>query len=154
MKGFSLSDSGYVSSCVETGLKVLKAGEVKIAAGCSDDEIAGVVQSSKKSDTGYACRLTHDGSFSCCTRNLRPCGGLKGRICKHIVLLLFGLTEAGQLRPKDIASWITASQSKKPELDKDLMKAVFAKKKVLGTADITWHAVKTKPADYKKFWLR
>jgi len=133
-------------------LPMLRSGQNEIAVGSSGKEVAGVVKSLKKPDAVYACRLTHEGAFSCCSKNLRPCGGLRGDICKHIMLLLFAMAVAGKLRPDELAKWITASQSQKPELDKSLMEDVFAQKKKLGATKMTWKSVATQPADFKTFW--
>ena len=51
----------------------------------------GVVKSQSSKDLVYSCRLAADGAFGCCTQNLRPCGGLRGALCKHLLVLIVGL---------------------------------------------------------------
>ena len=56
-----------------------------------------------------AASAVADGTFSCCTQNLLPCGGLQGRICKHLLVLVVGLVKSGQADPTLVDRWITAS---------------------------------------------
>ena len=74
--------------------------KVQLFADVKDDALVGIVKSQSNRDLVYSCRLDQDGSFACCTQNLRPCGGLRGALCKHLLVLIVGLTRAGQLDPQ------------------------------------------------------
>ncbi|MCB9686169.1 MAG: hypothetical protein H6735_14100 [Alphaproteobacteria bacterium] len=45
----------------------------------------------------YSCRITYEGDYSCCTQNLNVCGGLRGSVCKHILVLTIGLVQGKAL---------------------------------------------------------
>ena len=38
-----------------------------------------------------------DGTYACCTQNLNPCGGLRGKLCKHLLVLIIGMTRGGEI---------------------------------------------------------
>ena len=73
------------------------------------DHLVGVVKSQSDPDLVYSCRLNKDGDYACCTQNLNVCGGLRGALCKHLLVLIIGLTKGGELDPTLVKQWITAS---------------------------------------------
>ena len=83
------------SSRLSKALSMLKAKRFQLYAQVTDDALVGVVKSQTDRDLVYSCRLNQDGSFACCTQNLRPCGGLRGALCKHLLVLIVGLTPPG-----------------------------------------------------------
>jgi hypothetical protein len=64
----------------------------------TDELVTGVVRSQSDPGLVYACRLGADGSYSCCTQNFNVRGGLRGSICKHLLVLIIGLIQ--------LACWI------------------------------------------------
>src|SRR6185295_15672055 len=76
---------------------MLKAERFQLFAEVKDDSLVGVVKSQSSKDLVYSCRLAASGAFSCCTQNLRPCGGLRGALCKHLLVLIVGLARAGKI---------------------------------------------------------
>src|SRR5262249_35074920 len=100
---------------------MLKAERFQLFAEVKDDALVGVVKSQTSADLVYSCRLAADGAFGCCTQNLRPCGGLRGALCKHLLVLIIGLAKAGQLDSATVDHWIDLSRGKKPAIEEEAM---------------------------------
>jgi hypothetical protein len=129
-------------------LKMLKADRFKLYAQVKDDHLVGVVKSQSDPDLVYSCKLASDGTYGCCTQNLNICGGLRGSICKHLLVLVVGLTRAGDLDPNKIDDWVLASQGQKPVLDKDAMSDTFLRYKGAEAGEVDWRPTETIPEDY------
>ncbi|HYT92816.1 MAG TPA: hypothetical protein VEL76_29130 [Gemmataceae bacterium] len=91
------------------------------------------------------------GSFACCTQDLITCGGLKGALCKHILVLILGLTKSGQLDADVVEQWVTASRQKKQAIDKDKASDVFLRYKAAEAGEIDWRPTETVPEDFYAF---
>ena len=85
------------ASRMQKATSMLKADRFQLFAEVDADHLIGVVKSQSEHDLFYSCRLGADGSFACCTQNLNVCGGLRGALCKHLLVLVIGLVQAGQL---------------------------------------------------------
>jgi hypothetical protein len=129
-------------------LLMLKAERFQLFSQIENDFLVGVVKSQTDADLVYSCRLASDGSFSCCTQNLRPCGGLRGSLCKHLLVLVVGLTRSGQLDPAAVDEWVAASRKKKPAIDEELMSATFLRYKGAEAGEVDWRPTETIPEDY------
>jgi uncharacterized protein YjbI with pentapeptide repeats len=133
---------------LEKALAMLKAERFQLFSEVKDDSVVGVVRSQTNPDLVYSCRLCSDGKFGCCTQNLRPCGGLQGALCKHLLVLIVGLSKSGKLDPATVASWINASRAVKPSLDKEEMTATFLRYKGAEAGEVDWRPTETIPEDY------
>jgi len=133
---------------IDKATKMLKASGFKLFNDVTDQHVSGVVKSQTDPDLVYACRVAHDGQYSCCTQNLNVCGGLRGSICKHLLVLIIGLVQAGELDPTTIDAWIAKTHSVKPELDKETMGAIFIKYKGAEAGEVDWRPTETVPEDY------
>jgi uncharacterized protein YjbI with pentapeptide repeats len=133
---------------IDKATKMLKASGFKLFNDVSDECLSGVVKSQTDPDLVYACRVMHDGQYACCTQNLNVCGGLRGSICKHLLVLIIGLVQAGELDPTTIDGWIAKTHSVKPELDKEVMGAIFIKYKGAEAGEVDWRPTETVPEDY------
>ncbi|MDZ4836827.1 MAG: pentapeptide repeat-containing protein [Candidatus Melainabacteria bacterium] len=141
----------YDRARIKKALSMLKKKSFKLYSDLSEHSLTGVVKSHSNSSRVYACRLGNDGAFSCCTQNLRLCGGLKGAPCKHLLVLLLGLAKAGEL-PLNIALvWMQASSRKKPHVDQLLMSEIFLRYKSAEAGEIDWRPTETIPEDYYSF---
>jgi len=114
----------------------------------ADDHVVGVVRSQSTPDRVYACRLAADGQYSCGTQNVRPCGGLSGSVCKHLLVLLIGLAKAGPLEAGTALAWLRLARRQKPTFDKDALTATFLKYKGVADGDVDWRPTETVPEDY------
>jgi hypothetical protein len=129
-------------------LVMLQAERFQLYAQADGAALVGVVKSQSNPRLVYSCRLAADGSFGCCTQNLRPCGGLRGALCKHLLVLIVGLTKAGQLDPGTVHSWVRASRNQRPSNDRDPMSETFLRYKGAEAGAIDWRPTETVPEDY------
>jgi hypothetical protein len=138
------TDPGKLSKA----LSMLKADRFRLFAEVKDSSLVGVVKSQTDPELVYSCRLGADGHFACCTQNLNICGGLRGSLCKHLLVLIVGLTKAGQLEPAKVNDWVKSSAGKKPVLDKDQMSETFLRYKGAEAGEVDWRPTETIPEDY------
>jgi hypothetical protein len=136
------------SSRMSKVTKMLRADRFQLFSQVTDEHVTGVVKSQTDSSLVYACRLGKNGQFFCCTQNLNHCGGLRGALCKHILVLSIGLAQSGELDPTTANVWAKASRMKKPELDKDDATATFVRYKGAEAGEIDWRPTETIPEDY------
>ncbi len=129
-------------------LSMLKSYRFRVYAQSNDDQFVGVVKSQSDPDLVYSCRLNAEGTYACCTQNLNICGGLRGSLCKHLLVLIVGLTKNGELDPNVIDTWIRLSKTNKPALDKDAMSETFLRYKGAEAGEVDWRPSETIPEDY------
>jgi uncharacterized protein YjbI with pentapeptide repeats len=129
-------------------LAMLKADRFRLYAQVNDNHFVGVVKSQSDADLVYSCRLNADGTYACCTQNLNICGGLRGSLCKHLLVLIVGLTKNNELDPNVIDTWIRLSRTNKPALDKDAMSETFLRYKGAEAGEVDWRPTETIPEDY------
>jgi hypothetical protein len=133
---------------LDKALKMLKADRFKLYAQVAPDHLVGIVKSQSDPDLVYSCKLASDGVYGCCTQNLNICGGLRGSLCKHLLVLIVGLTNGGELDTNAIDSWVIHSKGQKPVLDRDAMSEVFLRYKGAEAGEIDWRPTETIPEDY------
>lgn len=141
----------FDQSRLQKAMKMLKAESFQLFGQVEDTSVTGVVKSQTTADLVYSCRLDSEGTFACCTQNLNSCGGLRGALCKHLLVLIVGLTKGEELDPTTINAWVAASKLQGPALDKDLMSEVFLKFKGAEAGEIDWRPTETVPEDYYAF---
>jgi hypothetical protein len=127
---------------------MLKADRFQLFSEVASDHVTGVVKSQTDPALIYACKLDDRGHFMCCTQNLNVCGGLRGKPCKHLLVLVVGLAQAGEAEADLLSKWTKATSGKKPALDKDAMSATFVKYKGAEAGEIDWRPTETIPEDY------
>jgi len=128
--------------------KMLKADRFELFVQQDDGHLTGVVKSQSDSTLVYSCRLKSDGAFCCCTQNLNVCGGLRGSLCKHLLVLIVGLAQNGEIDAATVHNWVTLSTAHKPNLDKDAMSETFLKYKGAEAGEIDWRPTETVPEDF------
>jgi hypothetical protein len=133
---------------LDTALKMLEAERFQLFSQVEADSLAGVVRSQSSASRVYSCRLTAEGAYSCCTQNLRPCAGLKGRVCKHLLVLIVGLIRTGQADPATVERWLKAARAQRPVLDRDVMSETFLRYKGAQAGEVDWRPTETIPEDY------
>jgi hypothetical protein len=137
-------DSGKVAKATD----MLRADRFRLFAEVDADRLVGVVKSQSDPSLVYSCRLACDGTYTCCTQNLNPCGGLRGSPCKHQLVLILGLARAGELEFETAMEWVRAACGKKPHLDRDAMTQVFLRYKGAEAGEIDWRPTETIPEDF------
>lgn len=137
-------DMARLDKCLE----MLRADRFQLFVDVDGDRVVGVVKSQGDASLIYACRLTSAGQFACCTQNLNACGGLRGAVCKHVLVLLVGLVQSGGLTSEQALAWVQASRANKPAHDKDAAAAVFVRYKGAEAGEVDWRPTETLPEDY------
>jgi uncharacterized protein YjbI with pentapeptide repeats len=132
-------------------LAMLKAERFQLFSQVEEDSLVGVVKSQSSAQRVYSCRLASDGSFSCCTQNLRICGGLAGAICKHLLVLIVGLARGGKVDLAAVDQWISSSRGQRPVMDHEAASAVFLRYKGAEAGEVDWRPTETVPEDYYAF---
>lgn len=129
-------------------MAMLRADRFQLFVDAGTDQVVGVVKSQGDPSLIYACRLGADGRYSCCTQNLNVCGGLRGSVCKHILVLTVGLAQSDAMPTTTVVDWIAASKRNKPELDKDAASEVFIRYKGAEAGEVDWRPTETLPEDF------
>lgn len=145
-----LSEDFYAPR-LKKSMQMLKAESFQLFAEVEENSVTGVIKSQTDPDLVYACRLDAEGRFACCTQKLYACGGLRWALCKHLLLLIVGLTKEGKLDPTTVSSWIEASKMHRPKHNRKLMSEVFLKYKGAEAGEIDWRPTETVPEDYYAF---
>ena len=127
---------------------MLRAERFQLFSEVNDERVTGVVKSQNNPSLFYACSMDAKGRYMCCTQNLFPCGGLRGKPCKHLLVLLVGLAQGAQLDPATALQWARATRGKKAALDKDSMSATFIRYKGAEAGEVDWRPTETIPEDY------
>ena len=112
------------------------------------ERLAGVVKSQSDPDLVYSCTLTAQGAFGCCTQNLNVCGGLRGTLCKHLLVLVMGLAQAGEIEADTIDDWVQRSALHKPVLDREVASAILLRYKGAEAGELDWRPTETVPEDF------
>lgn len=133
---------------MDNATSMLKKASFQLFAEVKDDSLGGIVKSQSDANLVYSCRLTSTGAFGCCTQNLRYCGGLRGALCKHLLVLIIGLAKAGQLDAATVDHWIELSKHTRPAIQEDEMSATFLKYKGAEAGEIDWRPTETIPEDF------
>ncbi|MGN6105517.1 MAG: hypothetical protein ACTHU0_10465 [Kofleriaceae bacterium] len=128
--------------------KMLRAERFQLFSEVTPEHVTGVVKSQTDASLVYACRLAANGGFFCCTQNLNHCGGLRGALCKHLLVLLIGLARSGELAPELAHAWAAASRRHKPALDQDAAAATFVRYKSAEAGELDWRPTETIPEDF------
>jgi len=136
---------------IDKAMSMLKKDTFQLYFESKDDSICGIVKSQTDAELLYACQLTNEGSFACCTQNLNVCGGLRGALCKHILVLLIGLSKTEHIDTTTANRWMLASKLEQPALNKDLMTELFLRYKGAESGEIDWRPTETIPEDYYAF---
>jgi uncharacterized protein YjbI with pentapeptide repeats len=129
-------------------LKMLKADRFQLFSDVNEDHLLGVVKSQTDPSLVYSCRLAASGAFACCTQKLNPCGGLAGKLCKHLLVLVVGLAKAGRLDLAAVEQWARLSRQQGPALDRDTMAEALIRYKGAEAGEIDWRPTETIPEDY------
>lgn len=144
----SIIEASVDADRLKKALAMLRAERFELFADAKEDYLVGVVKSQNDPERVYSCRLSKAGEFACCTQNLNPCGGLRGAPCKHLLVLIIGMTKSDKLDPTVVNKWLIASRNQKPVLDKDLMSETLLRFKGAEAGEIDWRPMETIPEDY------
>ena len=118
----------------------------------TNESLKAVVKSqTNPNNLEYAVKISSEGKFFCGTQNLHPCGGLRGKICKHVILALIAAIKSGQGNIDELIKWVEKSKTYKPTLDKAEATAIFMKYQNAIEGVIEWRPVEILPEDFFAF---
>lgn len=106
-------------------MRMLKSGRSPLFAEADDDRLTGVVTGQTEPSPLFACMIDRSGGYMCCTHNLHVCGGLRGKPCKHLLVVMLWLVQSGRADAKVLSEWARRAAGKKPQLDRDAMAATL-----------------------------
>lgn len=133
---------------IKKSLSMLRAERFQLFSEIADDSVIGVVRSQTNQELVYSCMLDNSGSYFCCTQNLRACGGLRGFLCKHILVLIIGLVKAEQISAAKTHQWVLKSRAQEADLKKTVATDIFIRYKGVEAGEIDWRPTETLPEDY------
>lgn len=149
----SVTDAGRIKRALE----MLRRERMQLYASVDAQHVAGIVRSQSSSHDYYSTRIGADGRFSCCDSGLAWCMGMGGGVCKHLLVLLLGLVQSGQLQPATARSWLAAAQQPKSrkatggESMRDLLADTILRYKSATAGELDWRPTETVPEDYYAF---
>jgi len=133
---------------LDKALDLLQATPLELFYDLSKTSVSGVVRAPDDPDLAFCCHLSDEGAYGCCSSNLATCNGLRGSLCKHLLVLLVGLVQKGVLPADRAAEWVAASTGNKPETDKELCSQSLERLESAGRGGATWKPVATNPDDF------
>ncbi|MFX1410386.1 MAG: hypothetical protein ACFFA6_08535 [Promethearchaeota archaeon] len=117
-----------------------------------DDSLKAVIKSqTKPNQLEYAISLKSNGDFFCGTQNLFPCGGLRGKVCKHIILALVAVIKSGVGTQNEMIKWVDNTLSHRPKFIKSEATEIFIKYKYALEGKIEWRPIEVLPEDFMAF---
>ncbi|MHA1820171.1 MAG: hypothetical protein ACTSU2_15575 [Promethearchaeota archaeon] len=117
-----------------------------------EDSLQAVVKSqSHPEKLEYATYISQDGNFYCLSNNLRACGGLRGQICKHIILTIIAAIKNGDMEIKEALTWIKNSVNHRPAFKYDQASSLFGRYKRSLDGTLEWRPVEMFPEDFYAF---
>jgi hypothetical protein len=132
-------------------LDMLRSGKNQLFAEIEPTLVRGVVRSQREADLVYSCVLTEDGTYACCTPDLELCMGLRGEPCKHILVLVIGLTRAGRLDPTTADRWVVGGARRNHRWNKTTKNHVsdtLLRYKGVQAGEVDWRPTETIPEDF------
>jgi hypothetical protein len=134
-------------------LAMLRAERFQLFAEVQPEFVSGIVRSQSSAKRVYACRLAKDGRYSCCTQNLIQCVVSGGSPCKHLLVLVIGLVQAGNLSTATALEWLRSARQmgrtrEGYTANKDIVTATFLKYKGAEAGEVDWRPMETIPEDF------
>lgn len=137
---------------IQKAIRMFKKEKNLLYVDKTDEVLRSVIKSQTNPEKlEYSCSVYHDGRFFCGTQNLRPCGGLRGSICKHIILTLIASIKQNIISERELIDWIKKTIDNTPVLLKPEATAIFLKYKNALEGKIEWRPVEVYPEDFIAF---
>jgi len=138
------------TSAYNKGKSMLKRSRYQLFSEVTDDRMVAIVKSQSDPSRLYACILG-DETYSCITHRLNRCGGLGRGPCKHMMVMIMGLAQAGAVDPAKVDAWVQNSTKTGSSFDKDAAAEVFLRYKGAEAGEIDWRPTETVPEDFYAF---
>jgi hypothetical protein len=134
---------------VDKAIKMFRKQKNLLYLDKNPEQIKAVIKSQTNPDQlDYAVCISKNGNFFCGTQNLRPCGGLRGKICKHIILALIAAIKSGEANIEEMISWVNKTSSSVPRLNRSAATEIFIRFKLALDGEIEWRPVEIYPEDF------
>jgi len=133
---------------LDKALDLLQETPLELFYDLGEKTVSGVVRAPTDPDLAFCCHLGDDGSYGCCSSNLSTCNGLRGSLCKHLLVMLIGLVQKGLLPGDRAAHWVAATEGNKPETDKDLCSRALERVESASNGKADWKPIQTNPTDF------
>jgi hypothetical protein len=112
--------------------------------------IAGIVKSQTNKNLEYSVILNSDGNHICGTQNLRRCGGLRGGICKHCIMLTMAAVKSNMVTAEEGITWLSNSVGKYSTYNKPRAEDIFARFQN-PTTELEFRSVEITAEDFMAF---
>lgn len=133
---------------LQKALKMLQKESMELYSNVTDSHVSGVVRSQTNAESIYAPWIDVKGTYGCTTSDLSDCMGLQGKICKHLLVLIMGLVQAGNLDPKRTLEWLSSAGSRRPAKEGEYAVEAFLQYKGVIAGEIDWRPTETVPEDF------
>jgi hypothetical protein len=139
---------------IARALDMLRTQRMQLYTDVADDHVAGIVRSQTGFSSYYSTRLSADGRYSCCDSGLDWCMGMQGRPCKHLLVLLLGLVQSGELPVANAKTWLANTKQPKGrrasagENIQQLLADTILRYKAAEAGEVDWRPTETVPEDY------
>jgi hypothetical protein len=129
-------------------LEMLKAERFQLYSQVEENALLGIVRSQTEPDKVYSCRLDAGGHFACCAQDLVPCLGMRGALCKHLLVLIVGLTRGAEIDAEAVERWVQATRRQRPKVERDVMSETLLRYTAAQAGEVDWRPTETVPEDY------
>ena len=141
------------STALTKALTMLRKERFQLFAEADANHVLGVIRSPSDPKRVYACKLNADGTYYCCTQNLIKCVTSSRSPCKHVLVLVLGLTKAGQCASSTSIDWLSKSQiqgktTTGSQPDKEEVTSILVRYQGVEAGEIDWRPTETLPEDF------
>jgi hypothetical protein len=145
------SDGGKTFRKIERALVMLGNQRNLLMIKSQKDSLMAVVKSQTTDGIEYATYISETGRYFCCPQDLEYCLGMKGSLCKHIILSLAAACKDGTVPKDTLKKWIQNTQGKHPIIDENMAAGLFVESKMPKDARIGWREIEILPEDMMAF---
>ncbi|MCC9600282.1 hypothetical protein LOC67_06890 [Stieleria sp. JC731] len=133
---------------IQRAMKMLQSESFQLYSILDDHHLIGVVKSQTRDDIVYVPYLENNGRYGCTTTDLSDCMGLQGSPCKHLLVLMIGLVQAGEFDSKLAWTWIRDAGRRSPKRDLEFTTKILLQYKGVVAGEVDWRPTETIPEDY------
>lgn len=133
---------------IQRAMKMLQTQRFSLYSIHDQEHLVGIVKSQTRDNMIYAPHLDAKGRYGCVSGDLADCMGLQGQPCKHLMVLLLGLVQAGELDVNQAWTWISATSGRRPKRDEEHTTEALLQYKGVIAGEVDWRPTETIPEDY------
>lgn len=131
----------------DRAMKMLRKDSFSLFVKKEEGRIYGIVKSQTNKELIYAVSITTNGIYFCGTQNLRVCGGLRGAICKHLLLLLMAAVKSSILSIDEASMSVKNTIARRPMWNKQEAEKIFSEYELSKNTELEWRPVEILPED-------